>query len=98
MMARRANAIRPAKPALQEALLAMSTPKFSTHPRLYGNRLPTARKTVPCQGLAAAHLCGEERAMKPVGIYLRVSTNNGQTTDTSGGARSGRRAVPLEGR
>jgi hypothetical protein len=33
MMVRRANAIRAAKPALQEDLLAMSTPKFSTHPR-----------------------------------------------------------------
>jgi hypothetical protein len=32
MMVRLANAIRPAEPALQEALLAMSTPKFSTHP------------------------------------------------------------------
>jgi hypothetical protein len=32
MMVRRANAIRPAEPALQQALLAMSTPKFSTPP------------------------------------------------------------------
>jgi hypothetical protein len=28
MMVRRANAIRPAEPALQQALLAMSTPNF----------------------------------------------------------------------
>ena len=45
MMVRRANAIRPAEPALQQALLAMSTPKFSTTPALRKPRLPTARKT-----------------------------------------------------
>ncbi len=42
MMVRRANPIRPAEPALQQALLAMSTPKFSTHPR------PT--ETTPADG------------------------------------------------
>ena len=69
MMVRRANAIRPAEPALQQALLAMSTPKFSTPPGLHGNHV-YRRREPPAQFLRRLTDLAKKRSTAGLVPYL----------------------------